>query len=53
MEGSDGKNLPLDTSDRNLRQLDKSLNRFRPARKMVCANDANVQCERGDVDAIG
>ena len=53
MEASDDENLPLDTSDRNLQQLDTSLNRSGLARKTLCANDAAVQCEVGDVDAIG
>ena len=53
MEGSDDENLPLVTSDRNLQQFDISLNHSGLARKTVCTIDAAVQCEVGDVDAIG
>ena len=53
MEGSDDKNLPLDTLHRNLQQLDTSLNHSGLARKTFCATDAAVQCEVGDVCPIG
>ena len=52
MEGSDDEYLPLDSSDRNIQQLDTSLNHSGLAKKTVCATDAAVQCEMGDVDAI-
>ena len=52
-EGSDDENLSLDTSDRNLQQLDTSLKRSGLARKRISAADAAVQCEVRDVDAIG
>lgn len=53
IEGSHDENLPLDTSDRNLQQLDTSLNHLGLARKTVCATDAAVQWNVGYVDAIG
>ena len=53
MECNDDENLPLDTSDRNLQQLDKSLNRSGLERKTICAPGGGNQSEVGDVDAIG
>lgn len=53
LERKDDENLPLDTSDRNLQQLDTSMNRSGLERKTICATDGGNQSEVGDVDAIG
>ena len=49
MECNDDENLPLDTSDRNLQQLDSSLNHSGLERKTIKDNQSEV----GDADAIG